>query len=132
MLIIKRAISEEIVKHCKEHFPEEACGILAGKNDKIEIAYPMNNKDRSPESYFMEPMEQLKAMKDIRRQGLEMLAIYHSHTSSQAYPSKKDVELAFYPSVSYVIVSLRDKENPVIRSFKIEEGVIREEEVVIA
>ncbi len=131
MLILESAISEKIIKHCKEYFPEEACGILAGNKDKTEIAYPMDNTDRSPESYFMDPREQLKTMKCIREQGLEMLAIYHSHSFSRAYPSKKDVELAFYPDVSYVIVSLADKKLPVIRSFKIQEGNIKEEEVRI-
>jgi len=131
MLILKSAISEKIISHCKKCFPEEACGILAGNKYKTEIAYPMNNTDRSSESYFMDPGEQLKVMKDIREQGLEMLAIYHSHSFSHAYPSEKDVGLAFYPDVSYVIVSLADKKLPVIKSFKIQEGNIREEEVSI-
>lgn len=131
MIILTKEISEKIIKHCKDRFPEEACGILAGKKNKIETAYPVKNTDKSPVSYFMEPKEQLKIMKDIRGQGLEMLAIYHSHAFSQAYPSKKDVELAFYPEVSYAIISLKDNKNPVIRSFKIQEGNIKEEEARI-
>ena len=67
----------------------------------------------------------------MRNSGLEMVAIYHSHVASQAYPSNHDVELAFYPDVSYVILSLKDKENPSVRSFKIKEGKIEEEEVKI-
>lgn len=131
MLILKREISEKIIKHCRDKFPEEACGILAGKKDKIETVYPVKNTDKSPVSYFMEPKEQLKIMKGIRGQGLEMLAIYHSHAFSEAYPSKKDVELAFYPESSYVIISLADGKLPVIRSFKIQEGTIEEEKVRI-
>lgn len=131
MLILKKDLSEKIIEYCDKEFPDETCGILAGKRDKIEMAYSMKNMDKSPMSYFMDPKEQLKAMKDIREQGLEMLAIYHSHTFSQAYPSAKDIELAFYPDVSYMIISLADKKTPVLRSFKIQGGDIREEEVRI-
>lgn len=129
MLILKRHLADEIISHCKKEFPLEACGILAGKGNEIEMVYVMKNTDENAVSYFMEPREQLNAMKDIRKKGLEMLGIYHSHSFSRAYPSKKDVELAFYPEASYVIISLKDKDKPGISSFKIVKGKIEEEEV---
>jgi [CysO sulfur-carrier protein]-S-L-cysteine hydrolase len=131
MLILKRHLADDIISHCKREFPLEACGILAGKGDKIDIVYAMKNTDRDAVSYFMEPQEQLNTMKDIRKKGLEMLGIYHSHSFSRAYPSKKDVELAFYPEVSYVIISLKDRDNLEISSFKIVEGKIQKEDVRI-
>jgi proteasome lid subunit RPN8/RPN11 len=70
-------------------------------------------------------------MKEIRNNSEEMLGIYHSHVASEAYPSSHDVELALYPEVSYVIISIKDKKNPSIRSFKIIEGKITEEELKI-
>jgi len=79
----------------------------------------------------MEPKQQLKAMKEIRNLGLEMIGIYHSHLETEAYPSAHDVELAYYPEAFYVIVSIRDRGKPSIRSFKIVEGKITEEEVRI-
>lgn len=91
----------------------------------------MSNVDKSPATYFMQGQEQLKVMKEMRNLGLEMSGIYHSHVASQAYPSAHDVELAFYPDASYVIISLKDKNNPSIRSFRIKEGNITEEEVKI-
>lgn len=132
MIIIKKDLLNILIKHCKKEFPDEACGILAGSSGKAERVYEMANVDKSPSSYFMDAKEQLKVMKEIRNLGLEMVGIYHSHVASQAYPSSHDVELAFYPDTSYIIISLKDKENPGIRSFRIEEGKIAEEEVRIA
>lgn len=131
MLLLKKELYEQILKHCKKEFPNEACGILAGKNEKAEKAYEMTNSDKSPATYFMDAKEQLKVMKELRNSGLEMTGIYHSHVASPAYPSAHDVELAFYPEASYVIISLKDKDNPGIRSFKIIEGKIEEEEIKI-
>ena len=131
MLILKKDLLEKILKQIKEESPNEACGILAGKNGVAEKVYEMTNTDKSPATYFMDAKEQLLVMKEIRNLGLEMVGIYHSHVASPAYPSGDDVEMAFYAEVSYVIISLKDKDNPTVRSFKIEEGKIAEEEVKI-
>ncbi|MDP3786809.1 MAG: M67 family metallopeptidase [Candidatus Omnitrophota bacterium] len=131
MIFIKKNLVEKIIAHSRKEFPNEACGILVGKDGKAEKVYEMANVDKSPSSYLMEPKEQLKIMKEIRNSELEMVGIYHSHVASEAYPSSHDVELAFYPEASYVIISLKDKRNPRIRSFKIVDGRITEEEVKI-
>ncbi|MBU0478137.1 M67 family metallopeptidase [bacterium] len=128
---INKVYLSEMVQHCQKDYPNEACGILAGKDGKIERIYRMTNADKSSKTFFMGPKEQLKVMKEIRNVGLEMVGIYHSHPETEAYPSAYDVELAFYPEVSYVIVSLKDKNSPNIRSFKIEEGKITEEDLKI-
>ena len=131
MLILKKDSFEQIVSQCLREFPNEACGILVGKGQNVHKVYEMRNADKSPESFFMEPKEQLNILKEIRNLGLEMLGIYHSHVASEAYPSSRDVELAFYPEVSYVIITIKDKNNPRLRSFKIQEGNIVEEQVRI-
>lgn len=131
MLTLNKELFDKVVAHCKREFPDEACGLFAGKGGRVEKAYEMENADKSPQSFFMDPKEQLKVMKDARNLGLEIIAVYHSHVASEAYPSAKDVELAFYPEASYAIVTLKDKEMPRIRSFKIVEGRINEEEVTI-
>ncbi|MCM8798606.1 MAG: M67 family metallopeptidase [Candidatus Omnitrophica bacterium] len=131
MIYIKKDLIAQMIEHSKKEFPNEACGILAGKEGKVEKIYPMTNTDRSAQTFFMDPREQLKVMKEIRSLGLEMIGIYHSHPVSLAYPSTRDVELAYYSHVSYIIVSLKDKDNPKIRSFRIEEGKISEEEIKI-
>ncbi len=139
MLWLNKRQADEIIEHSKRESPDEACGILAGKvspeppqkEKKVEKVYPMANAEASPQTFFMDPKEQLKVMKEIRNSGLEMVGIYHSHLKTEAYPSAHDVELAFYPEVSFVIASIKDKDNPGIRSFRIVEGKIEEEEVRI-
>jgi protein-tyrosine-phosphatase len=92
----------------------------------------MTNTSDNPETcYFMKPEEQLKVFKEMRQSGIEMLGIYHSHSQSPAYPSQRDCEMAFYPEVDYVIISLKDYNNPEIRAFKIIEGRIEEENIVV-
>jgi len=129
-LTISKEIFTEMISHCKELSPNEACGILAGKGDKILKIYKMTNIEKSPVSYFMDSQEQFKVMKDIRENNLSMLAIFHSHPSSQAYPSEKDKSLAFYEDCVYIIVSLADKE-PVARGFSIREGSIEDIDLAI-
>jgi len=131
MIYIAKKLFEEMIEHSKREFPNEACGILSGSQGRVTRVYEMTNSDKSPETFFMDPREQLKVMKDIRNRSEEMLGIYHSHVASEAYPSSHDVELALYPEVSYVIISIKDKNNPSVRSFKIVEGKIREDEVKI-
>lgn len=132
MIILKKADRDALIEHAIREFPDEACGILAGKSGKAEKVYEMTNTDKTAATFFMDAKEQFKVMKEIRNSGLEMVGIYHSHVASEAYPSSHDVEMAFYPEVSYVIVSLVDKDKPDIRSFKIKEGKIEEEELKIA
>lgn len=126
MLVFKKKHLVEIIDHALRDYPLEACGIAAGKDDVVEEVYPLTNQDKSSVTYFASPEEQLKAFKDMRRKGYELLAIYHSHPASEAFPSPTDVERAFYPEAAYVIVSLRDISKPEVRAFKILNGEIEE------
>jgi len=129
-LVIPHHLVSEIILHCKEVYPNEACGILAGKGRVVQKVYKMTNIENSSVSYMMEPGEQFTVMKEMREQGLEMSAIYHSHPQSGVYPSPKDINLAFYPDSLYVIVSLIYEE-PAIKAFEIKNGLIREVEIFI-
>lgn len=131
MISLSKELFQQIVKHCVKELPDEACGILAGKTDSVEKVYAMINADKSPENFIMDPAEQLKVTKELRNLGLEMVGIYHSHVASEAYPSTRDIELAFYPEARYCIVTLKVKNNPRMRAFRIKEGKISEEEVSI-
>ena len=131
MLYLSKSQKDGLIEYSKKEAPNEACGILAGKGGKVEKVYQMANTDKSSKTFFMEPKEQLKVRKEIRNSGLEMAGIYHSHLETEAYPSAHDVGLAFYSETSYVIISIKDRDNPNIRSFKIAEGKIAEEEVRI-
>ena len=125
-LIIPKNILEKIIAHCKSAYPEEACGILAGKSRAIETVFEMTNAENSPVSYFMDSREQFQVMKEIRNTGTEMLAIYHSHPHSPAVPSQKDVTLASYPDAAYIIIGLSDMDRPEIKAYLISEGHISE------
>jgi len=129
-LVVTGHLVADIIAHCKEVFPNEACGILAGKGRVVQKVYKMTNIENSGVSYMMEPREQFIIMKEISQQGLGMAAIYHSHPYSDAYPSPKDISLAFYPDSLYVIVSLIRKE-PLIKAFEIKDGIVREVEILI-
>ena len=131
MLTLKKELFKRITEHAIREFPNEACGILSGSQGRVGKVYEMTNTDKSPQTFFMDAKEQLRVMKEIRNKGEEMIGIYHSHVASEAYPSSHDVELALYPEVSYVIISIKNKKNPSARSFKIVEGKISEEELKI-
>ena len=103
--------------------PVEACGILAGKNGKVQKFFKMTNADHSSDHFMMVPEEQFKVVKDNRAAGLEMLAIYHSHLATPARPSEEDIRLAIVPDATYAILSLADEE-PYIKAFKIDEGAV--------
>jgi proteasome lid subunit RPN8/RPN11 len=118
---------DELINHARECVPREACGILAGKGDKVEKVYKMTNTSEEPENcYFMDPREQLNVMKEIRQQELDLVGIYHSHPASEARPSARDIELAFYQDAAYLIISLKDRENPGCRAFKLKDKNIEE------
>lgn len=126
MLRIKKEIYDSMIKHCIDSLPYEACGILSGK-ELVTSIYFIKNIEASSVSYFMEPYEQLKAIKDIKEKGNDMLAIFHSHPYGSAYPSGKDRELSFY-DVYYVIVALNSEIE--VRCFKIKENIVSEVQLI--
>lgn len=128
---LPKAFADEIVAHALEEEPNEACGLMAGKDDQVVKLYRVTNAKHSPTRFYMEPQELYNAYREIEDNGWELLAIYHSHPKGQAYPSATDVELATWPDVRYIIVSLLDREAPLIRAFRIVEGQITEEELRI-
>lgn len=139
MLTIKKSDMTIIIDHCKAGLPNESCGMLAGKNRRVEKIYPMRNAKPGPDYYEMDPEEQFRVMKDIRNSGLELIGLFHSHPTGQAYPSKVDVEQAYwpgtelpnYPDAVYMIISLLDRSNPVARGYLIEEGKVNEVRVAV-
>lgn len=130
-LTIPRGIHDDLIAHAREGFPLEVCGILGGKAGVVEQVFRMTNTDASNEHFMMEPREQFAVAKELRAQGLEMLAVYHSHPESPARPSEEDIRLALTPGISHVIISLLDAGQPVLKSFKIAAGVVTPEAVEI-
>ena len=126
MLTIPLALYNEMLAHAHAEYPNECCGLLAGKGNDIRALYRMTNTHHSPVSYFMDPKEQFSVFKEIREKETELLGIFHSHPHTQAYPSKTDVGLAYYPDALYLIISLGER-NPVVNGFRIVNGAITEE-----
>ena len=132
MLTISKRLLNDIMDHSKTEYPNEACGILAGEDGEVRRVCRMSNSDRSSKTYMMDPSEQFRVFKELRRDKLELSAIYHTHVASEAYPSETDKKLAFYPEAAYVIVSLMDRESPAVRAFRIIDGNVEKEEIEVA
>jgi proteasome lid subunit RPN8/RPN11 len=126
---LPRALAEELVAHARADLPNECCGMIAGNDGVATRVHRAANTESSPFMYVMEPREQLRIMDEIDASGDDLLAIYHSHTRSAAYPSRTDVELAFFPDTLYLIVSLADREAPEIRAFRIARGAPEGEQI---
>lgn len=130
-LQIPGRIFRRMLAQAREGAPLEVCGILGGKGNAVSAIYPMSNADASHEHFMMDPREQFSTVKKLRAEGLEMVAVYHSHPATPARPSEEDIRLARTPNVSYVIVSLADPSAPEVRSFKIAGGKVDSEEPII-
>jgi [CysO sulfur-carrier protein]-S-L-cysteine hydrolase len=123
---ITTALIDELVQHARDDLPNECCGILATGDGSAVKVFRATNAEASPVRYSLDPREQYQITMEIEDQGWELGAIYHSHTRSEAYPSQTDVNLAFYPDALYVIISLRNPDDPEIRAFRIADERIEE------
>ena len=133
MLTIGRALRDAIVEHARRDHPDEACGVIAGPagSDRPERLVPMLNAARSPTFYEFDSMELLRLYRELDERDEEPVVIYHSHTSTEAYPSRTDRRLAMEPGAHYVLVSTRQPDRTEFRSFRIADEVVTEEEVCV-
>jgi len=118
-----------------EGAPNETCGLIGGvivENIKIvKEVYLLKNMDASSDHFSMDPVEQLAAVKDLRKKGLVLLGNFHSHPETPSRPSEEDKRLAYDPNASYLIMSLEHRDKPVLKAFRIKEKAIKEEELRI-
>ncbi|MBE3589786.1 MAG: M67 family metallopeptidase [Firmicutes bacterium] len=125
---------EAMVRHAKEWAPLEACGLVGGRTGpgggEALVFQPTPNEAASPVFYTVPPREILRFQRRLDEEGLELVAVFHSHPATPAYPSPTDVRLAFYPDAVYLILSLA-AEPPVLRGFHIQDGAVREVPVEI-
>lgn len=129
MLELDQEIYDAIVAHARRDHPDEACGIVAGRDGRPERFVPMANAARSPTFYEFDSMELLRLYRELDARDETPVVIYHSHTATEARPSRTDVNLASEPDAHYVLVSTRDPEREEFRSFRIVDGVVTEEDV---
>ncbi len=123
-LKLKKDDYTKVLKHCEAGLPDESCGLIAGNIDgevkTIEKVYLLTNIDHSNEHFSMAPKEQLAAVKDARANGLTMLGNFHSHPESPSRPSEEDKRLAYDSTAEYLILSLMDRDNPVLKAFGVD------------
>jgi proteasome lid subunit RPN8/RPN11 len=133
VLRIDRAIHDAIIAHARRDHPDEACGVVAGPegSDRPERFIPMLNAARSPTFYEFDAADLLALYKEMDARGEEPVVIYHSHTATEAYPSRTDINLASEPGAHYVLVSTRDPDTAEFRSYRIVDGEVTEEPVEI-
>jgi proteasome lid subunit RPN8/RPN11 len=130
---IPQAMIDEMVAHAREDLPNECCGLIGGEEDEARTLYRARNAFASPFSYRVDPADQYRIIeKEMRDRGEELVAIYHSHTKSPAYPSQTDLnEAVSWPEQVYLIVSLADPEAPDVKAFWLKDGKIAEAELVV-
>lgn len=127
---IAQQLIDEMVAHSREDLPNECCGMLGGKDGEVRTLIRVANAAASPLRYEMDPQAQYNALKQIEDSGEELLAIYHSHTKSAAYPSQTDVNQAVaWPDQVYVIVSLADADAPDVKAFLLKDLKIADVEL---
>ena len=133
MLTISKELHDKIVAHARADHPDEACGVLAGPagSDRPERFIAMENAERSPTFYRFDSGEQFRVWQDMDDQGEEPVVIYHSHTATEAYPSRTDISYASEPNAHYVLVSTREQDSTEFRSYRIADGVVTEEPVTV-
>lgn len=135
MIKLTKSDFEKILAHAVKELPDEACGLIAGTveggDKEIKKVYLLTNIDHSNEHFSLDPKEQLEAIKDTRKNGFVPLGNWHSHPESPSRPSEEDKRLAFDSKASYMILSLMNRENPVLNSFKITGDTAEKEELVI-
>jgi len=134
MLTIARSLYEKIIEHARKDHPDEACGVIAGPigSDTPTRFIPMQNAERSPTFYRFDSREQLMVWREMDDNDEEPVVIYHSHTATQAYPSRTDISYASEPQAHYVLVSTRDESETEFRSYRIADGEVTEEPVSIS
>ena len=127
-MILTRTQVEQLVAQAKRDAPNETCGLIGGKDERALQIYPLKNVDENPRiRYMAEPLELLHAIRDVEEaHDWQVLAIYHSHPATQAYPSATDVARAFYPDAIYILISLMNPELAQVRGFEIKEEKISE------
>lgn len=135
MIKISRDDYLRMVEHAVSCLPHEACGLIAGEingeNKLIKKVYLLTNIDRSNEHFSLDPKEQLAAVKNMRAFGYVPLGNWHSHPETPSRPSEEDKRLAYDKNASYLILSLEDKNAPVLNSFHIEGDHSQKEDLII-
>ena len=132
MLIIPENIWSQVIDHLQGELPKEGCGLLGGTSDKVQVILPGRNIHGTPQkAYLLDPREQFDFVKSLRKQKLELLAIYHSHPDTPPFPSATDMELAYSADVYNLIISFKGTAQPLVRNYHYRQGKALEQHLQI-
>jgi proteasome lid subunit RPN8/RPN11 len=131
-ITLRREHQQAMMEHIRQHWPEEACGLLAGKEGLVERVYLIENIRHSRTDYFMDPSQQVQAMLEMEAAGWELASIFHSHPAGPLWPSTTDVDRAYYPDAVYLILAPATAQEWQMRGFEINAGQVREVPIKIA
>jgi [CysO sulfur-carrier protein]-S-L-cysteine hydrolase len=124
---ISQSLLNQMIEHAEEDAPNECCGLVSGRDDEARVVFRAANAEASPFRYSIAPTEQLDLMNKIDEMGEDVVAIYHSHTRTPAYPSQTDINLASgWPDAVYLIVSLEHPGEPVVKGYHIRDGAVKD------
>jgi len=121
-IILSKASYRYLLEAARNAAPLEACGLIGGQGFRLFRCFVLPNADRSPEHFRMQPEDQFAALRQMRAEGLELRAIWHSHPATPPRMSDEDLRLAFTPGVWYLILSLADPQRPFVKAFEVQEG----------
>jgi len=129
MIRIPRSIYQKMIEHARKEDPVECCGILGGMNATVQKSFEIKNLKGSSVQFLMDPQEQLNAFEEMEKSSMKMVAIYHSHPHTIPFPSEMGVQRTFDREMPSIIISLKKKDEPMVKAFRIEKEAIYLEEI---
>ena len=129
MIRIPRSIYQKMIDHARREAPVECCGILGGKDKTVQESFEIKNVESSPVQFLMDPRGQLNVFEEMEETSMDMVAIYHSHPHTIPFPSEMDVQRTFDPEMPSIIISLKEKDEPMVKAFRIDKEAIYLEEM---
>jgi proteasome lid subunit RPN8/RPN11 len=131
MIRIPKLIYQKMVDHARREDPVECCGILGGKDETVQRSFEIKNVECSSVQFLMDPQEQFNTFEVMENSTMEMVAIYHSHPHTIPFPSETDVQKTFDPEMPSIIISLKERNEPVVKAFRILKEAICLEEIEV-
>ena len=129
MIRIPRSIYQKMIEHARREAPLECCGILGGMNERAQKSFEIRNMKSSSVQFVMDPQGQLNAFEEMEESSMEMVAFYHSHPHTLPFPSEMDVQKTVESDMPSIIISLKEKDEPMVKAFRIEKEAIYLEEI---
>ena len=127
---LSQKFNDVMTKHALKEFPNECCGLVFANNNRVTGVIETRSINPSPDSYFMDPEQQIRIFSKIEKTGEKLSGIYHSHPTGPSYPSGMDLQLAFHPELIYFIITCENRDTPHINAYFIKKGTYQKINIV--